>query len=321
MENAAFYVPTDRRQAILNGQPLPERAVGAVLFADISGFTPLTNALVAEFGPRRGADELTRQLNTIYDALITAADRFGGSVINFSGDAITCWFGESEGQERPSKSTLRISDVLKTATVRAVASGLAMQAAMVPFARLELDYGLHVNLAIKTAIVGGAVRRILVGDPELQLIDVLAGTTLDRMAATEQMAQKGEVVLDADTLVHISELVAVHQWRTHTSTGLRYAVIRALHSMVTPTAMNREFLNLPEAQIKPWVLPAVYSRFLSEQGRFLAELRPATALFLRFEGLDYDCDAEAPAKLDVYVRWVQKLVNRYEGSLIQIDHR
>jgi len=40
-------------------------ARGTVLFADISGFTPLTEALVRTLGPRRGAEELARQLNEV----------------------------------------------------------------------------------------------------------------------------------------------------------------------------------------------------------------------------------------------------------------
>ena len=44
----------------------PPRRAGAALFADISGFTPLTEALARELGPQRGAEELTRQLDLIY---------------------------------------------------------------------------------------------------------------------------------------------------------------------------------------------------------------------------------------------------------------
>jgi class 3 adenylate cyclase len=73
---------------------LPDRTGGAALFADISGFTPLTEALARMLGPRQGADALTRQLNRVYDALIDAVDAAGGSVIGFSGDAMTCWFDE-----------------------------------------------------------------------------------------------------------------------------------------------------------------------------------------------------------------------------------
>ena len=46
-------------------------------------------------GPRRGAEELTALLNQVYDALIAEVDCFGGSVMGFCGDAITCWFDEA----------------------------------------------------------------------------------------------------------------------------------------------------------------------------------------------------------------------------------
>jgi hypothetical protein len=42
MDKPSAYIPIDRRLALAKGLPLPERADGAVLFADISGFTPLT---------------------------------------------------------------------------------------------------------------------------------------------------------------------------------------------------------------------------------------------------------------------------------------
>ena len=319
MESANFYMPTDRRRAMLHDQHLPEQATGAVLFADISGFTPLTNALVAEFGARRGADELTRQLNLVYNALIAEVEQFGGSVIGFSGDAITCWFGDAEEQKPSIHALLDPSAATaKIATQQAVASALAMQRTMTRFTTLELDYDMNVTLAIKTAIAAGTVRRILVGDPDIQLIDVLAGSTLDRVAATEQMAQKGEVLLDAETIAQVDKFFNIQDWRTHPTTGIRYAVIHAAHQPIDPVGTNASDWRVPEIAAQAWVLPAVYTRLLSQQGRFLAELRPATALFLRFEGLDYDQDEAAGAKLDAYVRWVQTLLARYEGSLIQL---
>ena len=99
MDLLAAYLPADRLHALAGGATLPSRARGTVLFADISGFTPLTEALVRTLGPRRGAEELARQLNEVYDALIAEVDRFGGSVIGFGGDAITCWFDDAERLE------------------------------------------------------------------------------------------------------------------------------------------------------------------------------------------------------------------------------
>src|SRR3970040_2465551 len=108
-------IPADRRHALAQGVALPDRTWGAALFADISGFTPLAEALSLEHGPQRGAEELTRVLNAALDALISESDRYGGSVIGFSGDAITCWFDGDDG-------------------LRATTCGWAMQKALEPFA-------------------------------------------------------------------------------------------------------------------------------------------------------------------------------------------
>src|SRR5215213_7305114 len=86
------FLPIDRQHALANFTPLRARTSGAALFADLSGFTPLTEALVRALGPQRGAEELTRQLNLVYNTLIGQVDNYRGTVIGFSGDAITCWF-------------------------------------------------------------------------------------------------------------------------------------------------------------------------------------------------------------------------------------
>lgn len=54
MENAAAYIPLDRRRALAAGAELPVHTSGAALFAHISGFTPLTEALVRAFWPAVG---------------------------------------------------------------------------------------------------------------------------------------------------------------------------------------------------------------------------------------------------------------------------
>jgi class 3 adenylate cyclase len=108
--------------ALAHGQALPDRVSGSALFADISGFTPLTEALARELGPQRSSEELTRHLSLVYDALIQTLHRCGGSVISFNGDAITCWFDGDDG-------------------VRGVACDLAMQRAMQNFTVVELPSG------------------------------------------------------------------------------------------------------------------------------------------------------------------------------------
>ena len=53
-------------------------------------------------------------------------------------------------------------------------------------------------------------------------------------------------------------------------------------------------------------------------GEFLAELRPAYPLFVRFGGIDYDNDDDAIAKLDDFVRRAQRIVATYGGNLLQL---
>ncbi|HEU4325031.1 MAG TPA: hypothetical protein VFS21_17960, partial [Roseiflexaceae bacterium] len=95
------YMPRDRLQALTRGEQLPEQLHGAVLFADVSGFTPLTEALARALGPHRGAEAISAQINRIYDVLIAPVHRWRGSVVSFSGDAITCWFDDRDGPATP----------------------------------------------------------------------------------------------------------------------------------------------------------------------------------------------------------------------------
>ena len=110
-DNPQAYIPGDRRRALARGEVLPLLAHGSAVFVDISGFTPLTEALARELGARRGAEELTATLDRIFAALLEPLHVWGGSVVYFSGDAVTAWIDGDDG-------------------VRATACGLAMQEVM-----------------------------------------------------------------------------------------------------------------------------------------------------------------------------------------------
>ena len=193
-EPLTIYMPMDRCQALARGETLPDRATGAALFADISGFTPLTGALAQELGLERGAEELTRTVSQVYTALIDEVHRYGGSVIGFAGDAITCWFDDITAQ-------------------RAVACALAMQEAMALCNTVTTPGGTTFPLAAKVAVVAGPVRRLLVGDPEIQVIEAIAGQTLDRLAAAEHVANRGEVVVQAEVAEQLAGYVAIRERR------------------------------------------------------------------------------------------------------------
>ena len=72
-----FYIPQDRLSALARGEVLPDRTNGSALFADISGFTALTESLRKSLGARQGAEVLTKQLGAVYSVLIAEVEKYG----------------------------------------------------------------------------------------------------------------------------------------------------------------------------------------------------------------------------------------------------
>src|SRR5215212_11490994 len=141
MDSLLAYLPQDRRTSLATGNGLPAHAIGAALFADISGFTPITEALAHALGARRGAEALTQQINAVYEALLEAVDLHTGSVVSFAGDAVTCWFDDA--------------GAASSGAGRAVACARAMQVAMEAFTALPHPAGSTLALRLKIAIATG----------------------------------------------------------------------------------------------------------------------------------------------------------------------
>ncbi|MDQ3457605.1 MAG: adenylate/guanylate cyclase domain-containing protein [Actinomycetota bacterium] len=265
------YIPGDRRRALAAGVAMPDRVLGAAMFADISGFTPLTEALAAELGAQRGAEELTAVLETVFSEVLGELHRYGGNVIYFSGDAVTCWIDGDDGR-------------------LATRCAIGMQEAMDRVGTVATPGGRHIRLAMKVAVAVGPARRFVVGDPSIQLIDVLAGALMDDLAAAEHAAAKGEVVVDESVIWSLSSQLECSEQRANPESGRVVGVVRRLTVDVAPVPPPPPQARLPEDIVRQWLLPPVYERMRSGRGEFLAELRPAIPLFVRFGGLDFDAD-------------------------------
>lgn len=306
------YLPLDRVASLLQGTTLPTHADGAALFADISGFTPLTEALVNRLGPKGGAEALTHQINQIYDGLVNRVHEFGGHVMTFSGDAMTCWFD----QHPPNWAGMAY---LAPPIERAALCGLHMQADMQVFTQVQVPPDLFISLGMKVAIAAGPAQRFVVGAPQIQRIDVLAGSTLQHMAAVEHLAERGEVLIAADAAPNLPAHLQPQVWRQ--SEDAKAGVLPPLPAPLTP---NTAFALTPTPNtdqtdiFKQWILPPILNRLLAGTTHYLAEMRPACVLFLRFSGIDYDHDPTAADKLDQYIRWVQHVLFRYDAFVLQL---
>ncbi len=301
IETLLPYLPIDRRHALHRGAALPDRTCGAALFADISGFTPLTGALAAELGRQRGAEVVLDYINPIYEGLVAELYRYGGSVIAFAGDSITCWLDGDDGR-------------------RGMACAFAMQDVLARLGRVITPGGTEIVLSIKIAVAAGPARRFLAGDPAIHNFEALAGATLERMAAAEHQAEKGDTIACAEVAEALGDALLIKAWRHEivTEGGRAFAVVTGLRDAVPLTpwpALPPDALTT--AQLRPWIDAPVYERLLSGAA-YLAELRPVTSLFLKFTGLDYDGDDQAGQKLDSFVRWVQSVLHRYGGTMLQL---
>lgn len=308
MESISTYIPMDRRQALAQQKPLPSRARGAVLLADISGFTRLTTEFAQQLGPQRGAEEMTHQLNGVFGALIDEVHRYHGSVIGFSGDAITCWFDDTAYDDKNNR--------VGQSGRYAAACALAMQQALTQFAAVTTPMNTTISFNIKVVVLAGPARRFLVGDPQIQAIEILAGSLLDRISLAEKLLEPGQVLVGAEVLGLFGEDAIIESWQQSAS-GERFAILRGLKTAV-PIHPWPQTPTLDNTTARPWLLPHVYNRLIRGEGTFLSELRPAVALFLAFNNLDYDDDEAAGSKLDSYIRWVQGIITRYDGTFLQL---
>jgi adenylate cyclase len=295
MHRLGTYIPQDRLRALIKGESLPDRTNGSAIFADISGFTRLTEKLTQTLGPRKGVEVLSYQLNAVYGALIDQVECYGGSVISFAGDSIIGWFEDTAAGS--------------FASLRAVTCAQNMQVAMQEFRELSL----------KVVITTGTAQRLVVGDPSIQLMDTLAGKTIARLATAERLAQRGEIILDEATLDMIRDTASVREQRIDQDTCETFSVLDSLAYPSEQLALLP--LNIDRVStesLRPWLLAAVYQREQTGMISFLTELRPAVPLFVNFSGIDYDDDPDAEEKLNSFVAQAQRVITKYDGDLLQL---
>ncbi len=290
VETLASYIPTlvVRRLAsnpALSATPIIERFQAAVLFADISGFTPLAERL-AERGPA-GAEELTRILNAYFGELVDLILALGGDVIKFAGDAaLALWPATQED--------------LVAATRRAAQCGLALQMMLQNFRQ-------DVHLSMRVGIGAGDVVAASLGGLRGRWEFLIAGQPLIQMGAANRQAQPGEVALSPEAY----QLVQAHCAGQPLPNGglLLKDVPRPLpFRLAEPLPLGPEMLSA----LRGYVPGAILARLDAGQTDWLAEIRRVTVLFVNLPAV--------PTALElgqIIMQEMQTILYRYEGSVRQ----
>ncbi len=271
---------------------VPNRLMAATMFADMSGFSLMAEALAIE-GPR-GAEELNRTLLMTFTALINAIHDAGGAVSHFHGDAMMVYFPDEDGQ----------------AAARALAAARFMQSLMltslsqVQMARLS-NSSHSFDLTIKIGVGYGRCVELIVGEPGVHQEFVLGGTAVDEAVLAQQQAAAGDVVASRAAL-QAAGFNAGEDFRVVNEV---VPVPRA-EAGVYWEAYEMDTLHNLLATVPAFMPRALFERLLNRNTQFVAEHRTVTSLFLQFEGLDF-ADDNVGELLQAYYLWVWEVVQRY----------
>ena len=115
----------------------------------------------------------------------------------------------------------------------------------------------------------------------IKRIEVLAGEIINRLAAAEQQLKGGEVVVGSEVMAWFGPEAIVNQWRKDENNEY-FAVIEGLHEPVK----KEPWPEPPEVDLdkaSEWLLPPVFHQLIGGEEEFLAELRSAVAIFIKFK--------------------------------------
>ncbi len=295
----AAYVPETLARQIWHGEmPLPgtaRRIQAATLFADISGFTALSEALAAE-GPR-GAETLSQILLQTFTPLIAAIHQAGGAVSHFHGDAMTVYFPEMT-QGDAARRALACAQAMQ----RQMQDGLGQARA----GEQQTRFG----LTLKIGVGYGAVLEMVVGSGQLEF--ALAGRGVEEAAAAEKQAAAGQISASRRALAQAGLAAAAD-----------FQLLPPLLAPLPPPPLPRPVLDWAEmdeaacqrllAALPAFLPGALYQRLRLSPRPWLAEHRPVTSLFVQFTGVDFERD-DAGERLQAYFAWAGGVVARYGGS-------
>ncbi len=152
-----------------------ERKHVTVMFADISGFTAMSEKLDPE--------EVRGMINGCFERLGEVIDRYGGHIDKFIGDEIMALFGAPAAHENDPERALRAALEMMSAL-----DGFNVEHAAILPKPLALHFGLNSGLVI----AGG------IGTAQRQDYSVM-GDTVNLAARLEDASETGEILVGEDT--------------------------------------------------------------------------------------------------------------------------
>lgn len=298
--------------------PLPGHTQGTflsstVLFADVSGFTAMSERLSA-LG-REGAETLTSVINNYFTCMSDIAARHGGDLMIFGGDAMLFLF---DGIEH---------------ALRACHSAWQMQQAMAErFAEVRTAQG-NFQLRMAAGLGSGQVFAASLGSATSMHYAVM-GQALALMGRAEALAGGGRIILDEATCVLAGSL----QVQAEGESGFARLTAEPSAAFTRPgppllepppaaEAAQIDWLARRIEAVVPFLPTGLLPRLVPDPAATLeGEHRPVTVLFIDFRDADTLIDilgADNPnditPRLNAAFDAARSVVARYEGVINKIS--
>jgi class 3 adenylate cyclase/tetratricopeptide (TPR) repeat protein len=267
------------------------RAVdGTLCFADISGFTALSEKLARR--GRSGGEELVETLSRVFGGMLDRAHDRDGMLLKFGGDALLLLFTGANHALRAASSAVEMRQALRRAREIPTSVG--------PLA-LSMSVGLH----------SGPIHFFLVGSTHREL--VLAGPAASIAVATESAARAGEIGVSEVTAAALPPMAVRAR-----DDGLRLLVWRKAPIGPGVPAPTRT----ASADLLRQLFPLKLGHVL-ERGPPEPEHRVACIAFVRFSGTDAMLQRDGPdvvaAALDATIGTAQRILATEDVTLLAVD--
>lgn len=292
----------------------PELTVypGALLFADIHGFTKLAGRYSQQGAS--GIEQLTALLNAYFDRLISLIDDHGGDVVKLAGDAIVAiWTNDLT----PAVDGARPVDAVQ----RAAGCGLAIQTWLHNYPVAD-----DVTMSMRVAIGAGNAITMCTGGVNDRWELILAGDPLRQIGEADTLASAGEVVLSPQAFAALRGRASTEPM------GGGHA--RLISVAPPPPSMRPSDPTLTETAIDSlhaFVPAAIRSRLRAGQSDWLADLRRVSVVMVKLVDLGLEALGDlSPADVDLpepkriaertqsVIRDLQFALYRHEGSINKI---